>query len=247
MHARCHVLIVLVLVLLAGCGAVNRSVSIADGTTVDDDVSNINGSVQVGRECVVNGAVSNVNGSIRIGEDSQVESIRNVNGSIGLERGVRTGTVRNVNGAIRIDGDGIVKGNIANTNGRIEIGANGRISGGVSNVNGRVTVEEGSRIEGAISTVTGQIQMMASSAAGVETTKGNIELLDGTHIAGGLTVKRPGGLSRKNKVPRIVIGDEVKVDGPLRFEQEVELYVHETASVGEVSGAEPILYTGDRP
>ena len=36
---------------------------------------------------------------------------------------------------------------------------------------------------------------------------------------------------------RVIIGPNAKVDGPLNFEREVTLYVHDSASIGPVSGA----------
>jgi hypothetical protein len=37
------------------------------------------------------------------------------------------------------------------------------------------------------------------------------------------------------------------VDGTLEFEREVELYVSETATIGEVKGATAVRYSGDEP
>jgi hypothetical protein len=37
------------------------------------------------------------------------------------------------------------------------------------------------------------------------------------------------------------------VDGPLVFEREVKLYVHDSARIGQVSGATVVHYSGDRP
>jgi hypothetical protein len=53
--------------------------------------------------------------------------------------------------------------------------------------------------------------------------------------------------SRKPKVPRIVIGPNAIVDGELRFEREVELFVHPTAKIGKVIGATAVPYTDSLP
>jgi hypothetical protein len=47
--------------------------------------------------------------------------------------------------------------------------------------------------------------------------------------------------------PRIVIGPGAVVQGELRFEREVQLYVSDKATVGAVSGATPIKFSGDKP
>ena len=48
-------------------------------------------------------------------------------------------------------------------------------------------------------------------------------------------------------VPRIVIGPGATVQGEMRFEREVQLYVSDKATVGKVTGATPISFTGDSP
>ena len=37
----------------------------------------------------------------------------------------------------------------------------------------------------------------------------------------------------------------LQVEGPLDFRREVDLYVHRTARIGPVSGAEPVVFDGD--
>jgi len=49
----------------------------------------------------------------------------------------------------------------------------------------------------------------------------------------------------KNKPPRIIIGPNAQVDGPLVFEREVVLYVHSTAKVGSITGAKAIPFSTD--
>ncbi len=47
--------------------------------------------------------------------------------------------------------------------------------------------------------------------------------------------------------PRVVIGPEATVEGSLRFDQDVKLYVSDRAHIGPVSGAAPIYFSGERP
>jgi hypothetical protein len=44
-----------------------------------------------------------------------------------------------------------------------------------------------------------------------------------------------------------VIGPGAVVKGELRFEREVRLYVSDTATIGNVVGATPVKFSGDRP
>jgi len=48
-----------------------------------------------------------------------------------------------------------------------------------------------------------------------------------------------------SRKPRVIIGPNAVVEGPLLFEREVVLYVHRTARVGPVTGAEPIPFDTD--
>jgi len=47
--------------------------------------------------------------------------------------------------------------------------------------------------------------------------------------------------------PRIVIGPGATVQGDLRFERTVRLFVSDKATIGPVTGATPIPFSGDIP
>ena len=48
-------------------------------------------------------------------------------------------------------------------------------------------------------------------------------------------------------VGRLRNGPGAVVDGVLEFEHEVKLYVSESATIGEVKGATPVRFSGDKP
>ena len=54
-------------------------------------------------------------------------------------------------------------------------------------------------------------------------------------------------LSESHGKPRVVIGPGSVVKGPLNFERDVDLYVSDHATIGTVTGATPIRFSGDRP
>jgi hypothetical protein len=56
-----------------------------------------------------------------------------------------------------------------------------------------------------------------------------------------------GKIVRKPSIPRIVIGPNAVVEGELRFEHEVELFVHDSAKIGKVIGAVAKPYTDTLP
>lgn len=220
-------LTLLAVLLFTGCGAVNRNIVVEDGQVVDGDVSNVNGSISIGRECRITGNVRNVNGRISVGPESQAGAIRNTNGAIALDQGASVER-------------------ITSTNGAIDLGENVRVAGNVENTNGRIVTASGTRIGGTVESLNGRIQMVGSQAAGLSTSNGGVELLDGTRIDGELHVRRTRGTVASG-ASRIIIGPDVVVTGPVRIEREVELYIHESATTGEISGADPIRYSGDTP
>ena len=62
--------------------------------------------------------------------------------------------------------------------------------------------------------------------------------------AGGITIERAHGWfnSGSKRKPRVVIGPDAVVEGPLKFEREVSLYVHRSARTGPVTGAEAVMF-----
>lgn len=67
-------------------------------------------------------------------------------------------------------------------------------------------------------------------------------------MQGGIKVEKPTGINLgKQRVPRIVIGPRATVNGELRFEREVELFVHTSAKIGRVTGATAQPYTDTLP
>lgn len=218
------------LLLVGGCSALVDSFTLADGSSHDGDISLVNGRIDIGADCRVNGEVGNVNGRIQVGRDTKVLDISNVNGRISLAD------------AVEVDGD------ISSVNGRIELGERTRVSGDIESVNGRISAAEGVSIAGTVSSVNGSIEMRAARAARVVTTNSQIHLEEGTVIEGELLVRKRQGISfNAGSPPKVIIGRGVRVEGPLTFGREVELHVHETASVGEISGAQAVRYSGDTP
>ena len=81
-------------------------------------------------------------------------------------------------------------------------------------------------------------------AGNLETVNGDITVGIGSHVRGGITVERPQSWfqSAPKRRPRVVIGPDAEVSGPMEFRREVSLYVHRTARIGQVTGAEPVRF-----
>ena len=207
-----------IMVALAGCGGYG------------DDSTKINGSIHVpaGKQP---GAVATVNGSIEVDDKAAVTSAKTVNGSVHL-------------------GDHATGTSLASVNGAISLGADAHVSGSVSSVNGELTLGEGAEVAGALSNVNGKITLTgAHVAGGIRTINGSMSITGPSHVEDGILVKQPSGLVAETSrdVPRIVIGPGATVQGELRFERTVQLYVSDKATIGTVTGATPIPFTGDTP
>jgi len=230
----------LLILSLVGCN-INASVEVPDGATQNGDASTVNGSVIVGDDATVNGDAGTVNGRVRVGSNARVGDIGNVNGSIEVGEGSTANSADTVNGKISLASGVVISNDVGSVNGSIDIAESVRIGGEIVTVNGSVRVESGSTIAGGITTTNGSIRMTGASTASLDTKNGSIDLREGTRIEGRLRVRESNDPSDSDK-PEVRIGPGVTVVGPLIFEQEVDLYIHETAEVGEIRGADPMPY-----
>lgn len=185
--------------------------------------------------------ISKVNGSIQTQAGSTYGDLETVNGSIQLAAGVQANSVETVNGSVRTE-DNVQAHSIETVNGGIRGGRNLVLTHGLDTVNGGIYVDRGSRIGGNIETVNGSIGLVAAQLGGdIETVNGDITVGIDSVVKGGIKVNRPSfGISlTAPRKPRIVIGPNAVVEGPLVFEREVVLLVHDSAKIGPVTGATP--------
>lgn len=195
------------------------------------DIDKVNGSItaQAGQAY---GDLSTVNGSINIEDGARVRDAETVNGSIKVGNNARTGDLSTVNGSIRVESALQSTGDVETVNGSVYVGARSTL-GDVTTVNGAIGLVD-SDLSGGIETVNGDVTVGASS-----------------QVKGGIKVTKPTSNWMpidlgKRKPPRIVIGPNAVVEGPLVFEREVTLYVHQTARTGRITGATAVRYSGER-
>jgi hypothetical protein len=203
----------------------------ACGGSFDGDESNkINGSIDVpaGKPP---GAVATVNGSIHVDDNAAVTSATTVNGGVQL-------------------GDHAAASSLSSVNGSITLGRGAHVSGSASSVNGALSLEDGADITGALSNVNGKITLTgAHVGGGIKTIDGGMDIGGASRVEGGILVEKPTSdlVQISHDVPRIVIGPGATVQGDLRFEHTVQLFVSDKATIGTVTGATPIPFTGDTP
>jgi len=197
-------------------------------------------------------SIDKVNGSIDAEAGQTYGSLETVNGSIHIGDGARTGTAETVNGGIKAGNDIHSRG-LTTVNGSIHLGTHALVDGDIETVNGGVFVDNGGRVAKDVTTVNGAIGLVGTDlAGGIDTVNGDITVGIGSHVHGGIKVEKPGTSWMpihigKHTPPRIIIGPNAIVDGPLVFEREVKLYVHSSARIGSVTGATAVRFSGAQP
>ena len=195
--------------------------------------------------------IDKVNGSITAEARQFYGDLSTVNGGIDLQRGAQVEDVETVNGGIEA-GDEVVARSVSTVNGGIRFGQRAQVDGDVETVNGGIFFDRGSNVRRGVSTVNGGIGLVDTDlGGGIETVNGDITVGVGSHVKGGIRVEKPTGnwglRMGKPKVPRIVIGPNAVVEGNLVFEREVTLHVHQSARIGNVSGATAQRYSTATP
>ena len=215
--------------------SINKSIKIGAGEEAGGATS-VNGSISVGSDAVVTGNLKTVNGTIRIDAGAQIQKATTVNGGLRLSENVRAENLSTVNGSIKV-------------------GEGASIDGDVGAVNGRITLQRGTTVSEGVGNVNGQIELSGAIVGGnIETVNGDIELADQSVVRGDIIVEKPGGWSwgkERRRKPRIVIGPGSRVEGEIHVEREVELFISDSAEVGNVSGEMSIddaeRFSGERP
>ncbi|KAF1694247.1 hypothetical protein CSC62_12310 [Pseudoxanthomonas jiangsuensis] len=191
--------------------------------------------------------ISKVNGSIEAAAGQHYRDLETVNGSIRIGDGTQARDASTVNGSITV-GDRAQVDGLETVNGAIRLGTGVKVSSGIETVNGSVFADRGSVIGGDIETVNGAIGLVGTELAGdIETLNGDVTVGIGSRVKGGITVERNTGWfqGKGRRDPRVVIGPDAVVEGPLVFKREVHLHVHRSARIGPVTGAEARIYDTD--
>lgn len=194
-------------------------------------------------------ATSRVNGSVHVPVGRAGVAADTVNGGIDIDANAAVTSAKTVNGPIVL-GAHAMADSVATVNGAVTVGAGAHVSGAVDTVNGRIILGDGALVGGSLENVNGDIRLSAAHVeGGITTVNGDIDIRGGSRVDRGIRVQKAnnGLLNFDTHVPRIVIGSGATVSGELRFEREVKLYVSDRATVGTVTGATAIPFSGDSP
>ncbi|HEY4528929.1 MAG TPA: hypothetical protein VIG97_01160 [Luteimonas sp.] len=186
------------------------------------------------------------NGSVSTTAGAGYGRLATTNGSIRLDDGVTADRATTTNGSISAGND-VTVGRVKTVNGAIRLGERVRVEGAVQTVNGSIFIDRGGQV-GEVETTNGAIGLVATRVAGdVSLANGDLTIGVGSHVRGSVHVRKPGSswmpVRVGTRLPRVVIGPGAVVDGPLVFERDVVLHVHESARIGPVTGAEPQRYS----
>jgi DUF4097 and DUF4098 domain-containing protein YvlB len=205
-----------VLIVLTGCNAPDTG----------NELKKINGSVHVSAGTAPQ-AAGTVNGDIHIDDNAAVTEAKTVNGGIQLGSNATASTLDTVNGGITV-------------------GSNSHVAKDATSVNGSVILRDGADVLGSVSNVNGKIELTAAHVAGgIKTVAGDIAIHGPSRVEGGILVEKSNQLILFGSVPRIEIGPGATIQGELRFQRTVKLYVSDKATIGPVTGATPIPFAGD--
>ena len=188
-----------------------------------------------------------VNGSVHVPAGKAAEEARTVNGSIHVDDNATVTSVGTVNGSVRLGAHSTAT-SAKTVNGAITLGEGAHVSGSAATINGDLTLASGAEVSGSLTNVNGKIDLnSAHVAGGIKSVNGDMNILGTSHVEGGILVEKPSGMLFNNRDPVIVIGPGAVVQGDLRFERQVKLYVSDKATIGAVTGATPIAFSGDNP
>jgi len=120
----------------------------------------------------------------------------------------------------------------------------------VKAVNGDLTINDGADVSGGLTNVNGKIGVHAAHiGGGIQTVEGDISVVGAPHVDGGILVEKPSGfrMSHHSGDPTIIIGPGAEVQGELRLERKVQLFVSDHATIGTVTGATAVTFSGEIP
>ena len=162
-------------------------------------------------------------------------------GDISLAANARAQSVESVAGSIILHRDSHVSGNVETGKGEVVLEPGAEVSGKLSNNTGTIRID-GARVGGLVSTTDGDIYVGADSRldGGILVHNRDVVGLSFFDLKLGVPVGR-------STPPRVVIGPRAKVAGTLRFKRKVELLVSESATIGSVKGATPVMFSGEEP
>jgi predicted acyltransferase (DUF342 family) len=207
------------------------------------DLSKISGDVHAAAGQKY-GELATVSGDIDVDAGVEAKSVNSVSGDVSLGANVSIEEATTVSGDLKV-ADKVKTHELTTVSGNLTVGRDAVIDGDVTSVSGNIFVDRGGRIDGDVTSVSGDIGLVQTEVKGdITFVSSDVTVGIGSHVKGRLHLKKPKNAfsSKRSQPPRVVIGPNAVVDGPLDFELPVKLYVHSTAKTGAISGATAISF-----
>jgi hypothetical protein len=237
-------LLVILCAVVALGGCVNANEGSSTGSHSDSSAPTYgNGDVTADRE-----GAHTVNGSVRVPDGAQTGNVGTVNGSIHVGENATVLQGQTVNGSISLGAHSSAD-SLTTVNGSISLSDQAHVAHAIQTVNGSMTLRSGSQVGGSLTNVNGTIELTtARVGGGIRSANGDINVGGQSQVDGGIRIEKSSGwFEFMQHVPRVVIGPGAVVNGELRFERKVELYVSDKATIGPVVGATAVRYSGEAP
>jgi hypothetical protein len=169
------------------------------------------------------------------------ESVETITRDISLASNARANSVESLSGSITLRRDSHVAGDVETGAGDLILEPGVDVAGDLSNESGTIRID-GARVGGRVSTTSGDIYIGPDSRleGGILVDKRNVFGLTFGDFRLGVPVGR-------STPPRVVIGARATVTGVLRFKRKVELLVSDSATIGPVEGATPVIFATESP
>lgn len=191
------------------------------------------------------GGLNTVSGDVRVARGVEAGGVHSVSGDITVEAGAKIGNAATTSGNLTVADDSQT-GGLKSVSGNIALGRKVVVDGDLASVSGNLFADHGSRIGGDVSTVSGDVGLVQTEVDGdITFVSSDVTVGVGSHVKGRLHLKKPT-YSNLKRPPRVVVGPNAVIDGPLDFELPVTLYVHSSAKVGAITGATPIAFSTPR-
>ena len=193
--------------------------------------------------------ISDGNRRVLVRTGTHVNDVRNVDGRVIVERGASARNIHTYNGRVVIEGNSSVTGNVETHNGGIKATGGAEIKGNMKTFNGNI--ELANVVVGRnVKTANGRIDLYNVVIGENVETNGGTVMLENSIVEKDLIVQRRKGLNLF-QLPvfrqKVVIGPESQIKGSIIIRRKVQLYVHETAMVGEIVGGNAISYSRSLP
>jgi hypothetical protein len=179
-------------------------------------------------------SVYSVDGDVQVQSHGRTEKVHSVDGDVTLGAFARASAIDTVSGRVELGRQAVCEDDLADVDGDVVLARGARVGGDMRTYDGGLQADD-AEIDGAIRTVSGRIELRGI-----------------THVGKGIFLDRPkpsngSDSEAARRLPVIVIGPGVVVDGPIVAQRGGTLRVSRQARIGPVRGLTTQWFEGTPP